>query len=331
MDIKNITILGGGTWGTTLGLHLFKKRYDVKIWEFFPDVAEVLIKERRHPKLKEVVIPKELTITSDLRHALDGADLVVIAVSSQNVREVMKKVKNIGSSAKFISVSKGIENNSLMRISEIISQEIEKADLSVLSGPSHAEEVVRELPTTIVAASENMSLAKKVQEIFSCPYFRVYINPDVIGVELGGALKNTIAIAAGISDGLGYGANTKAALLTRGLAEITRLGVAVGAKRETFFGLAGLGDLLTTAMSGYSRNRNFGELLAKGYDIETAQEKIGQVVEGVKTAVSALALAEKYKVETPIIFKVNEVLFKGKSSKEAVNELMERDLKSEAG
>lgn len=325
---RKIAVLGDGGWGTTVAVLLSGKGYEVTLWGAFREYTTLLEKERTNPKfLPGVKIPESVRLTSNV-NAIPEDALLVVAVPSKYLRQTIEKF-NGGPKAGIVSLTKGIEIETLKRPSEII-HEILRGSVAVLSGPSISFEVARGLPTTVVAASEDEKLAREIQDVFTTPNFRVYTSWDTKGVELGGALKNIIAIAAGISDGMGFGANTKAALLTRGLVEIIRLGTKVGAKKETFFGLSGLGDLATTCMSGHSRNRWFGEEIGKDRKTKDILEETEMIVEGITTAKSARELAEKYSVEMPITEKIYEVLYKNKSPKKAVKELMARSLKPEA-
>ncbi len=332
---NNITILGAGSWGITLGILLHKKGFPVKSYDLGEEI-EVLEKRRESPKLPGLSIPGEIKLTSSLEEAIGEAETLVFALPSHEVRAVARKLAPaLGGDAGnryIVSAVKGIENETGMRMSEVLIEELSsdfKRKVAVLSGPSHAEEVSRQVPTTVVAAAEDWETAKHIQSIFLTPYFRVYTSKDIIGVELGGSLKNVIAIAAGISDGLKFGDNTKAALLTRGLAEISRLGTAMGANPLTFAGLSGMGDLITTAISGYSRNRNLGEAIARGKSLEEALRELGMVAEGVLTTKSAQELAKKFAVEMPITAEVHAVLFEGKNPQKAVLDLMLREARPE--
>ena len=329
-----IGILGAGGWGTALSILLSSNGHKVTLWEFQPNVAHVLATKRvNEPLLPGVRIPDEVEITSELEQVVENAEIIVIAVPSHVVRSLTERMRSFSLQDKLVvSVAKGLENETLKRLSEVILEnlpQLDSAQIVILSGPSHAEEVSRGVPTTVVAASESLESAKKIQRIFTTSTFRVYTNIDVIGVELGGSLKNIIAIAAGISDGVGYGDNTKAALMTRGLVEITRLGVAMGANPMTFAGLSGMGDLIVTCMSRYSRNRYVGEQIGRGRKLSEVLSEMVMVAEGVRTTKSAVALAEKYHVEMPITQQVYEVLFGNKDPQVAMSELMSRDLKVE--
>ncbi len=325
---SKIAVLGDGGWGTTVAILLSNKGYDVTVWGAFPDYIALLQKERvNHKFLPGIKIPVEVHLTSDInRISKDG--VFVIAIPSKYLRETISRFKGkVGE--KIISLTKGIETETLKRPSEVISEVLGASKISVLSGPSISFEVARNLPTTLVAASDEAALAKETQGLFTTSDFRVYTSSDLIGVELGGALKNIIAIAAGISDGMGFGVNTKAALLTRGLAEIIRLGTKMGAKKETFFGLSGLGDLATTCMSAHSRNRRLGEEIGKGKKLKDILKETEMIIEGITTTKSTYELSKKFGVEIPITEKIYDVLYRGKNPKDAVKELMTRALKAE--
>lgn len=329
--IHNIAVLGDGGWGTTLAILLSGKGFDVTVWGVFPDYITLLKEQHENIKfLPGVKIPEKVKLTSSLGEALRGKELVVLAVPSQFMRGVLMMVKMEDVSGKaFVSVTKGIENSTLKRMSEIINEVLGKQKVAVLSGPTIALEVANGVPTTAVVSSEDAIFAKTVQDIFMTDRFRVYAANDVIGVEMGGSLKNIIAIAAGASDGLGFGANAKAALLTRGLVEIVRLGAAMGARKETFYGLSGLGDLTTTCVSQYSRNRWLGEEIGKGKKLKEILKETDMVVEGVTTTKSAFDLAKKYKVDMPITSEIYRVLYENKDPKQAVHDLMTRSAKAE--
>lgn len=331
MDPKRITIIGDGGWGTTLGILLAKKSFDVTIWGAFPDYIETLKRGMENVKfLPGIKIPESIKITSSLDEALRGKELVVLAVPSQFTRSVLTRMKTLETSGKvFLSVTKGIENSTLKRMSEVVFDELGRCAICVLSGPTIAHEVANGAPTTAVVSSDDLKLAKSVQATFMTDRFRVYASNDVTGVELGGSLKNIIAIAAGATDALGFGTNAKAALLTRGLVEIVRLGTAMGARPETFYGLSGLGDLATTCISPYSRNRWLGEEIGKGKKLKDVLKETDMIVEGVATTRSAHDLAARYKVEMPITEEIYRVLYENKDPKEAVSDLMTRPPKSE--
>ena len=328
--IEQIAVLGAGSWGTTLAVHLARKEKKVRLWEVSPELAKKLDERRENIQfLPSIPIPRSVVISSSLDEVKEGADLLVVAVPSHAVREVMGKLGSVSPQAILVSGVKGLEEGTRLRMSEVIEAEIGPSRLVVLSGPSHAEEVSRGIPTTVVVVSQDEEAVFEVQECFSTVAFRAYRGQDVVGVELGGALKNIIAIAAGMSDGLGLGDNTKGALLTRGLAEISRLGVAMGARASTFAGLSGMGDLITTCISKYSRNRALGQAIAEGKTLEEALKELGQVAEGVRTTHVACQLAENYQVEVPITQQVKEVILGGKKAREAVKELMLRPPKAE--
>ena len=328
---KRILVLGTGGWGTALSIVLHNKGHNVTLWGSTPDYVEYLKKHRENKKyLKGIEIPSDLEITSDIAKAQIETDLIVVAIPTPYVRKTIKPLENhyvLGTP--IVSVIKGIENETLMRGSEILRDVFGEQPIALLLGPSHAEEVARKLPTTVVIACKNIKLTKEIQDIFITERFRVYTNTDVIGVEIGTSVKNVIAIAAGICDGLGFGNNSKAALITRGLAETMRLGVAMGGQRETFSGLTGLGDLITTCVSPYGRNRLVGEQIAKGKKLSQLLEEMDQVAEGVLTTKSVCKLANKYNVEMPITKEIYNVLFEDKDPIKAVNELMVREPKSE--
>ncbi|HOU36765.1 MAG TPA: NAD(P)H-dependent glycerol-3-phosphate dehydrogenase [Candidatus Omnitrophota bacterium] len=328
----NIAVLGDGGWGTTLAILLANKGYHVRLWSAFKDYASVLDRKRVNDKfLPGIKIPSNIAITADLQRAVLNADCIVLAIPSQYIRSVLQKIKKIDQSKNsvYLSATKGIEIGSLKRMSEVIHEELGPVKLAVLSGPTIAHEVAVGIPSTAVIASHSTAVRKRLQEIFTTGRFRIYTSDDVCGVELGGSLKNVIAIACGISDGLGFGSNTKAALLSRGLAEIARLGACQGAKIKTFSGISGLGDLVTTCVSPYSRNRSVGEQIGKGKTYAQIRKHMQMVAEGVPTARSAYALSLKNKVEMPITREVFQVLYKGKSPVKAVKDLMTRRTKEE--
>lgn len=328
---QKIGVLGGGSWGTALAILLAKKGLEVDMWLRNEKQIEDILKTRENKKyLPGVEIPSNLNVIGDIRKAIDNKDILLLSSSSHGIREILSSNKDlIGKDQIIVNVAKGIENNSLMRISEIVAEILPDNKYAILSGPSHAEEVAIEIPTTVVSASKDREVAEFVQDVFMTPYFRVYTNPDVIGVELGGSLKNVIALAAGISDGLGNGDNTKAALMTRGIVEMARLGEMMGANINTFSGLTGIGDLIVTCTSMLSRNRRAGILIGKGHSIDEAIEEVGMVVEGIKTTRSAFELAKRHGVNMPITEELYAVLFEGKSVKESVPNLMGRDKKHE--
>ena len=332
MGKPSFAVLGDGGWGTTLAILLCRKGFRVSLWGAFRDYASYLNKKRINTKfLPGIKIPAAIEITPDLKEAIGDKQLIILAIPSQHMRKILRKLRQADYShqAVYLSVTKGIETGSLKRISEVIRDELGNVKLAVLSGPTIAQEVARQVPTTAVIAAHQQNLRKYLQNIFMSERFRIYTNDDVIGVELGGSLKNIIAIACGISDGLGFGTNTKAALLSRGLVEISRLGQAMGARARTFSGISGLGDLVTTCISPYSRNRFVGEQIGKGKTLRQIKAHLQMVAEGIPTSESAYALSLKYKVEMPITREVYSVLYKNKSPLKAVKDLMTREKKEE--
>ena len=315
--MARVGILGAGSWGTALSLLLYKNGHDVTVWSIDKREVEMLQTEREHKsKLPGVKLPEDMLITNNLEEGMEEKDFLVLAVPSIFTRSTARSMKAyIKPGQKVVNVAKGIEEETLMTLSEQIEEELPEADVAVLSGPSHAEEVGRQLPTTIVVGARTKETAKYLQAAFMNDFFRVYTSPDILGIEIGGALKNVIALAAGAADGLGYGDNTKAALITRGIAEITRLGVKMG----------GIGDLIVTCASVHSRNRKAGYLMGQGMTMQEAMDEVQMVVEGVYSAKAGLALAKKYDVSMPIIEQVNRVLFEDKTAADAVHELMVRD------
>lgn len=329
--MAKISVLGSGSWGLALALLLHNNGHEVLLWSARPENARKLREKRENPdRLPGVRLPDEIDVLTDMERALKDVDVTVLAVASPYIRSTAHKMAPfVCKDQKIVNVAKGIEEKTLKTLSEVIEEEIPQGNVAVLSGPSHAEEVGRGLPTTCVISAHSQETAEYLQSILMSPVFRVYTTPDILGVELGGALKNVIALAAGTADGLGYGDNTKAALITRGITEIGRLGKKMGAQMETFYGLSGIGDLIVTCASKHSRNRKAGYLIGQGYTMEEAMKEVQMVVEGVYSARAARELAEKYEVEMPIITEVNRVLFEGKSAAEAVMDLMLRDKKVE--
>ncbi len=324
--MANISIIGSGTWGMALSLLLYHNGHKVKVWSALPEEVEMLREKREHKNLPGVPIPEDMEITGDLEASVKGADLLVLSVPSVFTRSTAGKMRPYVAEGQIIvNVAKGIEEKTLMILSEQISEEVPQANVAVLSGPSHAEEVGRGIPTTCVVGAKDKETAEYIQNCFMSRVFRVYTSPDMLGIELGGSLKNVIALAAGVADGLGYGDNTKAALITRGMAEITRLALKMGAHMETMYGLSGIGDLIVTCASMHSRNRRAGILIGQGKTMEEAMEEVQMVVEGVYSAKAAAALADKYGVEMPITKEINKVLFEGKRAADAVEDLMLRD------
>ena len=331
--MKSVTILGSGTWGTALASMLAKEsECSVTLWSAFEEEIEQLRSSHHHTKLEGLIIPDALNFGTDISTVCKNADIIVFAVPSPFVRETARKAAPfIKSNAIIVDVAKGLEKGTHMTLSEVIEDEIggEKGGIVALSGPTHAEEVAIGLPTAIVAASENISAAETVQRLFSNGYFRVYTNSDIKGIEICGAMKNIIAIAAGISEGLGYGDNAKAAIITRGMAEISRLGVAMGCSEKTFESLAGIGDLVVTCTSRHSRNNRAGFLIGKGYSAEEAAKQIGMAVEGLNALPAAIEFAKAYDTELPICATLSKVICGELHAKDALSQLMTRNLKSE--
>ena len=331
--MTKISVIGSGGWGIALAILLHKNGHNLTIWSFDKKEAEELKTTRENKtKLSNILLPEDIKVTDNLKEAVNDKDILILAVPSKAIRSVSKSLKNIIKDNQIIvNVAKGLEEDTLETMTDIIEEELKgkKTQVAVLSGPSHAEEVGKGIPTTCVVSAHNKELTLYLQNIFMNPSFRVYTSPDMLGVEIGGALKNVIALAAGIADGLNYGDNTKAALITRGIKEISSLGVAMGGEQSTFYGLTGLGDLIVTCASMHSRNRRAGILLGQGKTLDEAIKEVNMVVEGVYSAKSALMAAKKYNVEIPIIEQVNAVLFENKNAAEAVNELMIRDKKLE--
>ena len=329
--MKTISVIGSGSWGTALAVMLDKYGHDVIIWSRREEEAKKLREDRENKKyLPKISLGEKMSITSNIEEAVKGRDIVISAVPSRAVRETVEKMAPFLSKGQVIvNVAKGLEDGTLLRISEVIEECVPECFVCTLVGPSHAEEVGRDIPTACTISCKDMSVAKMVQEEFMNPYFRVYTNEDMIGMEIGAAMKNVIALAAGMSDGLGFGDNTKAALMTRGMVEISRLGIAMGGKSETFAGLSGIGDLIVTCTSMHSRNRRAGIMLGEGKSLEETLDEVKMVVEGVNTAQAAYGLAKKFGVSMPITEEINKVLFQGKDAHKAVMELMMREGKSE--
>lgn len=329
--MAKVGVIGAGSWGCALATVLDKNKHQVTIWSIVEEEITMLKEKHEHvDKLPGVPLSENMQFTSNLEEAVTGMDMLVLAVPSPYTRSTAKMMQPyVRQNQIIVSVAKGIEEDTLMTLSDILEEEIPAADVAVLCGPSHAEEVGAKLPTTVVAGAKSKKTAEYIQGIFMNEVFRVYTSPDVLGMELGGALKNVIALAAGMADGLGFGDNTKAALITRGIAEIGRLAVKMGAKLETINGLTGIGDLIVTCASRHSRNRKAGMLIGQGYTMQQAMDEVKMVVEGVYSAKAAIALGAKYQVSMPIIEHVNKVLFEDMPAKEAVTELMLRDKKAE--
>ncbi len=328
-----IAYLGAGTWGYCLANLLASNGHDVKLWTIDRECAQELIQNREHPKLPGSKAHDSLSFTTDLSQAIEGAELIVESVTSKGVRPVFEQLRALGNvRCPIVITSKGIEQNSGLLLPDVVVQvlgEEKRSNICVLSGPSHAEEVIHKLPTAVICASYDPAIMHQIVEIFTTPYFRIYPNADVNGVAFGGAMKNIIAIACGISDGLGFGDNTKAALMTRGLHEIRKLAVTKGCNPETLNGLSGMGDLCVTCLSTLSRNYMFGRKIAEGQDPLQAQEKIGMVVEGAYTCVSALQLATQAKIPVPITQAVYSILYEKLNPRDAVKSLLQRAIKEE--
>lgn len=331
MKKNKIIVLGGGSWGTALACLLAQNKEEVFLWIRDKEKLKIINETRENKEyLPDVKIPSEVKLINSYKGVIETCDIAVLAIPSQNIRELVTELKDvINPDTVVINVSKGIEMKTLKTISEVCEEIIPKNPFVVLSGPSHAEEVGKNLPTTVVVASNNKKYSKQIQEVFTSNTFRVYTNEDVKGVEIGGALKNVIAIASGISDGLGYGDNTKAALMNRGIIEISRLADKLGADKMTFLGLSGIGDLIVTCTSMHSRNRRAGILIGKGKTVEEAVEEVGMVVEGIYTTEAAYKLARKHNVEMPIVEELYKIVYEGKKAKESVDSLMTRDKKDE--
>ncbi|SFG11314.1 glycerol-3-phosphate dehydrogenase (NAD(P)+) [Lachnospiraceae bacterium C7] len=330
--MKNIGVIGAGSWGTALSKVLANNGHKVVVWSIVKEEVEMLQKNREHlDKLPGVKLPESISFTTDIKEAIEGMELIILAVPSVFTRSTSKTMAPFVKEGQIVvCVAKGIEENTLKPLAEIVAEEIPGVKAAVMCGPSHAEEVGIGLPTTVVAGAKERAVAEKIQDIFMNEVFRVYTSPDVLGMELGGSLKNVIALAAGMADGLGCGDNTKAALITRGIAEISRLAIKMGANSETLSGLTGIGDLIVTCESKHSRNRKAGMLMGQGLTMDEATKEVKMVVEGIYSAKAALALGRKYDVELPIIEEVNKVLFENKKAKDAVTDLMVRDKRSES-
>ncbi len=330
--MKNVAVLGSGGWGTAIAILLANKGCNVKLWSYMAEETENLKKYRENkPYLPGVMLPENIECTNDMEYCVNDCEYIISAVPSKAVRATAQKLSEYVKKGRIIvSVSKGLDAESYCRLSEVIRSEIPQARICVLSGPSHAEEVAHQMPTTNVVAGDTLELAEEVQDLFMCRNFRVYVSEDMAGVEYGGALKNVIALCAGIADGLGLGDNAKAALMTRGMMEIARLGAAMGAKTDTFFGLTGMGDLILTCTSMHSRNRRAGMLIGQGKTAQEAIEEVKMVVEGVPAAAAGYKLANECGVEMPITTEAYNILFNNKSPQEAVLGLMTRQRRHEA-
>ena len=329
--MKKICVLGAGSWGSALALSLAKKGYNVMMWTLSQEQADKINKTKENiDYLPGILFPNNIEITTNIEKAISDSKLVVLAVPSQAIRNVCKQIKEfINPNQILVDVAKGLEKGTGLRLSQVCEEELPNNPYVVLSGPSHAEEVAKDIPTTLVVASEDLKVAQEVQDIFMSPKLRVYTNPDLIGVELGGALKNIIAFGAGICDGLGYGDNTKAALMTRGIREIARLGVALGADSNTFSGLSGIGDLIVTCTSMHSRNRRAGILIGQGKSVDETLKEVKMVVEGITATEVAYEVSKSMNIEMPITSAIYSVLYDGKNANEVVANLMMRSKKHE--
>lgn len=329
--MKKVSLLGAGSWGTALAMLLANNGHDTTLWSAVAEEVTMLRENREHKdRLPGVKLPDNVFISDDLESACQDKDLIVFSVASPFVRATAQQAAAFIKEGQIIvNVAKGIEESTLMTLSEILQEELPQADIGVLSGPSHAEEVSQGIPTTVVVGAGTKKTAYFIQDMFMNETFRVYTSPDITGIELGGSVKNVIALAAGVLDGLGLGDNTKAALITRGIAEMSRLGVALGGKMETFSGLSGIGDLIVTCTSQHSRNHNAGYLIGQGHTMQEAMDEVKQVVEGVHSARAALKMAQEHHVSMPIVEEVNKVLFENKSAKEAMESLLTRDKRRE--
>ncbi|EHL19553.1 MAG: NAD(P)H-dependent glycerol-3-phosphate dehydrogenase [Peptoanaerobacter stomatis] len=326
-----VSVIGAGSWGSSLALVLKENNQDVCLYMRRKEQLDEFINNNTNSKyLKDIVFPKGIKYTNDLELAIKFADIIILSVTAQSTRQYIELLKPYLKSEQIVvNVSKGIETGTNLRISQIYDEIIGKNNFVVLSGPSHAEEVSKKMPTTIVSSSKDLNMAKKVQHIFSNDYFRVYTNVDIIGVELGGALKNIIALGSGVCDAIGYGDNTKAAIITRGIHEISRLGIKLGANPTTFSGLSGIGDLIVTCTSKHSRNKRAGLYIAQGLNREQVQEKVGMIVEGISTTLAGYTLSVEHNVSMPITKTIYDVIYNGRDIKQGIKDLMSRDKKSE--
>ncbi len=327
--MNNIAIIGSGSWGVALATHLANMGHNVKIWSFLEEERDLINNEKKCKFLPNLTLPEEITCSTDFKEVIEGADFILHVTPSKFTRETFKQYKQYIGKTPVIICSKGFEKETMKTLDEVILDELPEARVGVLSGPSHAEEVSIAIPTVLVMASKDKEVREIVQDAFMCPHMRVYTSEDVKGVELGGALKNIIAFCAGVAAGVGFGDNTFAALITRGLGEISRLGVALGGQKDTFFGLSGLGDLIVTCLSEHSRNRRAGKLIGQGKTLEEAKKEVGMVIESIDNIDVAYALSKKYNIEVPIINTAYDVIYNKLDAKEAVNQLMTREKKME--
>ena len=327
--MNNIAIIGSGSWGVALATHLANMGHNVKIWSFLEEERDLINNEKKCKFLPNLTLPEEITCSTDFKEVIEGADFILHVTPSKFTRDTFKQYKQYVGKTPIIICSKGFEKETMKTLDEVILDELPEARVGALSGPSHAEEVSIAIPTVLVMASKDKEVRELVQDAFMCSHMRVYTSEDIKGVELGGALKNIIAFCAGVSAGVGFGDNTFAALITRGLGEISRLGVALGGKKDTFFGLSGLGDLIVTCLSEHSRNRRAGKLIGQGKTLEEAKKEVGMVIESIDNIDVAYALSQKYNIEVPIINTAYDVIYNKLDAKEAVDELMTREKKME--
>ena len=327
--MKNIAIIGSGSWGVALATHLANMGHSVKIWSFLEEERDLINNEKKCKFLPNLTLPEGIICSTDFKEVIEGADFILHVTPSKFTRDTFRQYKEYVGNIPIIICSKGFEKESMKTLDEVISEELPEARVGVLSGPSHAEEVSIAIPTVLVMASKDKEVRELVQDAFMCSHMRVYTSEDVKGVELGGALKNIIAFCAGVAAGVGFGDNTFAALITRGLGEISRLGVALGGQKDTFFGLSGLGDLIVTCLSEHSRNRRAGKLIGQGKTLEEAKKEVGMVIESIDNIDVAYALSKKYNIEVPIINTAYDVIYNKLDAKTAVNELMTREKKME--
>ena len=327
--MNNIAIIGSGSWGVALATHLANMGHSVKIWSFLEEERDLINNEKKCKFLPNLTLPKGIICSTDFKEVIEGADFILHVTPSKFTRDTFRQYKEYVGNIPIIICSKGFEKESMKTLDEVISEELPEARVGVLSGPSHAEEVSIAIPTVLVMASKDKEVRELVQDAFMCSHMRVYTSEDVKGVELGGALKNIIAFCAGVAAGVGFGDNTFAALITRGLGEISRLGVALGGQKDTFFGLSGLGDLIVTCLSEHSRNRRAGKLIGQGKTLEEAKKEVGMVIESIDNIDVAYALSKKYNIEVPIINTAYDVIYNKLDAKTAVDELMTREKKME--
>lgn len=327
--MNNIAIIGSGSWGVALATHLANMGHSVKIWSFLEEERDLINNEKKCKFLPNLTLPEGIICSTDFKEVIEGADFILHVTPSKFTRDTFRQYKEYVGNIPIIICSKGFEKESMKTLDEVISEELPEARVGVLSGPSHAEEVSIAIPTVLVMASKDKEVRELVQDAFMCSHMRVYTSEDVKGVELGGALKNIIAFCAGVAAGVGFGDNTFAALITRGLGEISRLGVALGGQKDTFFGLSGLGDLIVTCLSEHSRNRRAGKLIGQGKTLEEAKKEVGMVIESIDNIDVAYALSKKYNIEVPIINTAYDVIYNKLDAKTAVNELMTREKKME--